>query len=248
MSARTILITGASGGIGAATARLLASPHVRLWLTYAHDADGTSRTAEECKSAGSQVETSQLDQRSSDSIDELVAAIADSWGSLDVLVNNGSTCPHTAWQDISVSEWDEVMETNVRGLFLLTAAVVPLLRLSEGDRAIVNVASIAGQIGGLTTSVHYAASKGAVLAMTRSFARLLAADGIRVNAVSPGPIDTRIIGRLASDKREALARGVPLGRIGAPEDVAHAIALLASPHAAFTTGATYDVNGGLLMD
>jgi NAD(P)-dependent dehydrogenase (short-subunit alcohol dehydrogenase family) len=244
---RSTLLTGGSSGIGAATARLLASDDARLWLTYANDESGAMRTAEACVAAGAEVELTQLDQRSPAAVDGLLGAIRERWGSLHVLINNGAICPYTPWDEIDLAEWDAVMETNVRGAFLLSAGAVPLMRVAEGDRAIVNVVSIAGQIGGITTGVHYASSKGALLAMTRSFARLLASDGIRVNAVSPGPITTRITAGLAPMKRIAMRDGVPLGRFGDPEEVAHAIVLLASSAASFTTGATYDVNGGLLM-
>jgi 3-oxoacyl-[acyl-carrier protein] reductase len=110
------------------------------------------------------------------------------------------------------------------------------------------VSSIAGQIGGITTPVHYAASKAAILAITRSFARLLAPERIRVNAVSPGPIASGITDQLAPATRDGLAAGLPLGRFGTPEEVAGTIALLVSPGSGFTTGATYDVNGGLRME
>lgn len=246
--ARSILITGAGGGIGAATARYVASPDARLFLTYASDEDGARRTAADCAEAGASVEIAQLDQGASSSVAALVAAITDRWGELHVLVNNGSTCPRTPWDEITIDEWDTVMEVNARGPFILISGLVPLLRRADGDRAIVNVASIAGQIGGITTSVHYAASKAALLAITRCFARLLAEDRIRVNAVSPGPVETAMQAVLSEDVRGSLGGSIPLKRFGTAEEVAATIALLTSDQAGFTTGATYDVNGGLLMD
>jgi 3-oxoacyl-[acyl-carrier protein] reductase len=141
-----------------------------------------------------------------------------------------------------------VLDVNARGPFLLSRAVLGLLRQASGDRAIVNVASVAGQTGGIATSLHYAASKGALLAMTRSLARLLAGEGIRVNAVCPGPVETAIFDDLAPEARDRLAAGVPLGRFGTPDEVGHTIAFLATSRAGFATGASYDVNGGLLMD
>ena len=118
--------------------------------------------------------------------------MADAWGELSILINNAGICPYTPPDDITVDEWDAVLETNARGTFLMTRAALPLLRAAAGDRSVVNISSIAGQTGGYTTSVHYAASKGAILAITRSDARRLAGEGIRVNAVTPGPIDTSI--------------------------------------------------------
>ncbi|WP_205718747.1 SDR family NAD(P)-dependent oxidoreductase [Actinomadura sp. WMMA1423] len=242
---RMALVTGASGGIGAATARELARRGVDVWLTCSGDEEGTRRTADECAAHGVRTELSRLDLRSPEDVRRLTARVGDRWGALHVLINNAGVCPYTAWPDIGPDEWDAVMEINARGAFLLTKEAIPLLRAAGGDRAIVNVASLAGQVGGISTSVHYAASKAAVLAMTRSFARLLAAEGIRVNAVSPGPVSTPMTGALDPAVRDRLAGSVPLGRLGRPDDVAHTICLLASPEAAFTTGATFDVNGGL---
>lgn len=245
---RSIVITGASTGIGAATARALAAQDTDLWLTYANDHAGAERTAAECARLGASTRVSRLDQGSPASVDELFDDIAGAWGSLHVLVNNGSICPHTPWDEITIDEWDRVMEANARGPFLTTLRAVPLMRAVDGDRVIVNISSLAAQVGGITTSVHYAASKAAVLAMTRSFARLLAPDRIRVNAVSPGPVATSMTAPLPSRTRDALAASVPLKRLGEPEEIAGAIAFLAAPTSTFTTGATYDVNGGLLMD
>ncbi|GAA3952162.1 3-oxoacyl-ACP reductase FabG [Actinomadura viridis] len=242
---RKALVTGASGGIGAATARLLARRGVDVWITYAGDQEGARRTAASCAAHGVRTAVSRLDLRSTEDIARLAARVRAEWGELHILVNNAGTCPYTAWPDIGPDEWDAVMDTNARGAFFLTKEAIALLRAARGDRAIVNVASLAGQVGGISTSVHYAASKAAVLAMTRSFARLLAAEGIRVNAVAPGPIRTPMTGGLDPGARDGLAAAVPLGRLGLPGEVAHAVCLLASPDAAFTTGATYDVNGGL---
>ena len=245
--ARSILITGASSGIGSAAAKALAGPGTRLCLTFATDEGGVRQTADACCEAGADVAIAQLDQRSPDGVQALIDKIRTGWGELHVLVNNGSICPRTPWEDISVAEWDAVMEVNARGPFLMIAKAVPLLRATPGDRSIVNISSIAGQIGGLTTSIHYAASKAAVHAITFSFARLLAPSGIRVNAVSPGPIETPMNARLQAEARRGLSQSVPLGRMGSPHEVASAIALLASEGSGFTTGAIYDVNGGLRM-
>ena len=245
---RLALVTGAGGGIGATTARLLAARGTDVWITYATDADGARETVQACREHGVEAHASALDLRAPDEVAALAGRVRAEWGGLHVLVHNAATCPYTAWDAISMEEWDAVLETNARGTFATMTAAIPLLRLTEGDRAIVNVASLAGQVGGITTSVHYAASKAAVLALTRSFARLLAPDGIRVNAVSPGPISTSMTAQMDAATRDGLAGAVPLRRLGRPEEAAHAIALLASPESGFTTGATYDVNGGLRME
>lgn len=249
MTARRALITGASSGIGTAAALELAGEGVDLWITYAGREAEALRIADECRAAGaSEVHVSRLDLRDPASVDALVAEIDATWGSLHVLVNNGGVCPYTPYDDIDIAEWDLVLETNARGTFLLTRAVLPLLRAAEGDRSVVNIASIAGQVGALQTGIHYAASKGAILAVTRSFARHLAAEGIRVNAVTPGPVASAITDQLQGAGRDNLERSIPLGAFGVPEDVAWIISSLASQRARFITGATYDVNGGVRID
>ena len=249
MTLRYALVTGASGGIGAATARALASEGCSVWVTYSSNSSEARATARDCIANGARdVRVSELDLRSPDSIAALIADIDQVWGKLTVLVNNAAICNYTKYDEIGIDEWDETMETNARGTFLLSRAALPLLRKGEGDRSITNVASIAGQIGSVTTGMHYAASKGAILAITRSLARALATEGIRVNAVTPGPISSSITNKLAPAARDSLSSVIPLGRFGSPDEVAWIIAAAASPRASFVTGATYDVNGGLRID
>lgn len=249
MTARRSLITGASSGIGTAVALELAAQGYALWITYTGREEAAAEVAGRCLEAGAEeVHVSRLDLRDPASVEALVAEITEVWGDLHVLVNNGGVCPYTAYPDIDLDEWDFVMETNARGTFWLTRAALPLLRAAEGDRSVINVASIAGQVGALATGMHYAASKGAILALTRSFARHLASEGIRVNAVTPGAVDSAITANLTPEARMKLESGIPLGAFGQPEDIAWIIAGLASPRAAFVTGATYDANGGTRID
>lgn len=249
MTVRRALITGASSGIGTAAALELARSGTAVWITYSGREAEAARVAEECRTAGApEVRVSRLDLRDKDSIAALAVEITQAWGSLHVLVNNGGVCPYTGYDDIDIEEWDFVLETNARGTFLLTRSALPLLRAAEGDRSVVNISSIAGQVGALQTGMHYAASKGAILAITRSFARHLASEGIRVNAVTPGPVASAITNELSAEGRAKLEAGIPLGEFGQPADVAWIIGSLASDRARFITGATYDVNGGVRID
>jgi len=249
MDPRYALITGAGGGIGAETALMLAAEGYSLWITFATSEAGADAVAEQCRQLGSpEVHVSHLDLRDPESIDRLLEQVRATWGCLHALVNNGAVCHYRAFDDIEIDEWDETLETNARGTFLISRAALPLLRAASNDRVIVNVASVAGEIGSVTTGIHYAASKGAILAITRSFARVLAGEGIRVNAVAPGPISSRITDKLDVGTRDALASVVPLGRFGTSEEVAWLIASVVSPRASYVTGATYDVNGGVRID
>ncbi|MFK4762202.1 SDR family NAD(P)-dependent oxidoreductase [Microbacterium sp. ZW T5_45] len=249
MTTRRVLLTGASSGIGTAAALEFAREGAALWITYAGREAEAARVAEDCRAAGAaEVHVSRLDLRDPASIETLMADVGESWGTLHVLVNNGGVCPYTPYQDIDMEEWDGVLETNARGTFLLTRAALPLLRAAQGDRSVVNISSIAGQVGALQTGIHYAASKGAILAITRSFARHLAGEGIRVNAVTPGPVASAITDQLQGAGREKLESGIPLGAFGQPADVAWIISALASERSRFITGATYDVNGGVRID
>lgn len=249
---RRYLITGATSGIGEALAYMQAQRGRRLWLTYAHRAERAEQVVRECRQLGAaEVRVSHLDLRQPASIAALVEEVQSTWSRLHVLINNGAVCLYRRLEDITQDEWDLTLETNVRGPFLLTRGLSPLLRetAKTGDDAnIVNVASVAGQIGAVSTSIDYAASKGALLAMTRSFARALSADRVRVNAVTPGPVESAITDQLGDDARAVLESGVPLGRFGTPAEVAWVIAALADPSAGFVTGATYDVNGGVRID
>lgn len=248
---RRALVTGASSGIGAATAVMLAEQGYEVWLTYASSEAAARQVAEQCGEHGMPARVSQLDLRDPKSISALIAEVAEVWQELHVLVNNGGTCPYVDFSDITVEDWDGVLETNARGTFLMTRSALPLLRqarASGADCSIVNLSSIAGEVGAIKTGMHYAASKAAILALTRSFAKVLADEQIRVNAVCPGPVTSNITNQLSDEGHADLEAGIPLGRFGQPAEVAWIIASLASARASFITGATYDVNGGVRID
>lgn len=176
----------------------------------------------------------------------LVERVEKEFAGLDVLVNNAGVGAGTRLAEISLEEWDRILNTNLRGAFLLCQACYPLLK-RRGGGAIVNISSVAGQTGGLAAGVHYAASKAGLLGLTKSLATQLAADHIRVNALAPADIETDMTASWPESLRETLLARTPLRRFGSVDEVVRAVVFLASDQSSFVTGETLNVNGGLYM-
>jgi 3-oxoacyl-[acyl-carrier protein] reductase len=166
------------------------------------------------------------------------------WERIDILVNNAGLVSPGAFDRIVPADWERVLSVNLTGSYLCCRAVAPIMQRQRSGR-IINISSISAQTGGVSGGAHYAAAKGGLLAMTKTLARDLAPYGITVNAIAPGQIDTRPE-FLTAQQREKLEGMIPLGRLGQPEEIAYPILFLASPMAAYITGATLDVNGGIL--
>ncbi len=169
------------------------------------------------------------------------------FGQIDILFNNAGIMYPTPVEDISEEEWDEVLDVNLRGVFFCCQAVTPIMKKRRQGK-ILNIASLAGKVGGIVAGAHYSASKAGVICLTKTFARELAPFGVTVNGIAPGPVDTDM-GRLFSPQaREDLIQKCPLGRFADTEDIAQAALFLVSDGAKHITGAILDVNGGMLMD
>jgi 3-oxoacyl-[acyl-carrier protein] reductase len=167
-------------------------------------------------------------------------------GPVEVLVNNAGICPLTPAADIDEREWDEVLSVNLKGAFLCTQAALPGLRAAGWGR-VVNISSQAGQMGGIAVGVHYAASKAGLLGLTKAFARILAPHGVTVNSIAPGTLEGGLTDAWPERLKQQLEAKTSLGRFVEPDEVAATVAFLCSPLAASITGATIDVNGGMLM-
>ena len=243
---RRAIITGAGSpnGIGRAAARLFAEHGARVALLDLGDTNPEGAAAE----MGAGHEGHVCDVRDPAACRATVERIAESFGRIDILVGNAGVVHGTRILEITTTEYDEVLDVNLRGNFQMAQAVVPHMRRQEAG-SIVLVSSIAGQTGGgVFGSSHYAAAKSGIFGLAKALARELAPDGIRTNAIAPGVIDNDFTkGRMTRAIKDEMAKKVPLGRLGTSEDVAKACLFLASDLSSYVTGTVLSVNGGLLI-
>jgi 3-oxoacyl-[acyl-carrier protein] reductase len=228
-----VLITGANGGIGRAVCTRFENEGACVYKTDAMD----STEARFIK--GDLLDPAFPQQCLQQVIEEA--------GRIDILVNGAGICPRTALPDILRDEWDKVMNINLTSVFQLSQVCMDAM-VKRKQGVIINIASLAGKVGGIAVGAHYSASKAALVCLTKTLARYGAPHGVRVNAVAPGVIDTAITRDASDEEQKRLLASIPLGRFGLPDEVAGAILFLASQDASYITGATLDINGGVLMD
>jgi 3-oxoacyl-[acyl-carrier protein] reductase len=242
LQGRTAIVTGSTRGLGEAMARELHARGAQVCVTGRN----TGRAEEIAHELGGGAWASHLEASSRESFAELVEAALGRWGRIDILVNNAGITPPTPFFEIGDEEWDDVLATNLRSVFIGCQLVAPLMRAERSGR-IVNHASLAGQQGGVVAGVHYAASKAGIVVLTKVLARELAADGVTVNAIAPAAIEAPIMAEMPPEALDRARSAIPVGRFGRPEEVASLVAYLCSDDAAYITGATFDINGGLNM-
>lgn len=242
-------VTGSSKGIGRAVCLGFAEQGCDVVVHYGGDKEEAEGVAEEIGRHGKKALIVQGDVSDSGEVKRMVGEIEEHYGRLDILVNNaGSFVNRLRLAEMTEDVWDRVMAVNLKSVYLCSQAVLPIMKRQGGGR-IVNMTSISARNGGSPDSVAYSTSKGGVSTLTRAMAKEFVADGIRVNAVAPGRIDTPLHDHFTPDeKRREAARGIPLGREGTPEEVVGAVLFLASPQADYVVGEIIEVNGGLLMD
>jgi 3-oxoacyl-[acyl-carrier protein] reductase len=246
LAGKHALVTGAQQGIGRATVLALAREGADVAINWLDDRAAAERLAGEVRAAGRKAFTTQGDVSKSKEVDRMVADADAALGGLDVLVNNAGVFPRSPFLDLSESEWDQVLNINLKGSFLCAQAVACRMVACGRLGAIVNISS--SSVRGNALGVHYAASKMGIIGMTRSMALALAGKGIRVNAVAPGITDTaQPRYQFSESEMQEQSRLVPLGSMALPEDIANILVFLASDESRFITGETVHANGGLYM-
>ncbi len=241
LEGKTAIVTGGGSGIGAATARALAAAGARLAVW-----DIDSPAAEAVAGAIEGARAYSVDVSDRAQVDAASAAVLDDFGSLGVLVNNAGIGTTNTIEQMPIEDWQRVIDINLGGPFHCTQAAIPALKTNGG--AIVNIASIAGKRISYHGGVNYTAAKSGLLGLTRHAAFELAQYGIRVNAVCPGPVLTPMVESITDEAARAHTAGlVPLGQWVMPEDVARCVVFLAGPESAMCTGASFDVDGGMLV-
>lgn len=244
LEGRIALVTGASQGIGRACALALAKAGAQVALA-ARNEEKLAELAAEIQAAGGKAAAFPLDVASEESIHLCAKAVLVHFGKIEILVNNAGVTRDGLALRMKLADWDAVLTTNLTGAFLLTQAVVSSMLKARWGR-ILNIASIVGETG-QAGQANYAASKAGLIGLTKSLARELASRNITVNAVAPGFIETPMTEILNEQQRTGMLAQVPLGRAGRAEDVAQAVAFLASDAASYITGHVLDVNGGMYM-
>ncbi len=248
LTGKTALVTGASSGIGAATAVVMADLGARVAIGYFHNQKGAEEVRQKVSAGGGTVVAIRADVRHAENARAAVKQAAAEIGPIDILVNNaGSLVKRMAVREVTEESWDEIMALNLKSALVCSQAVAASM-IERKSGTIVNVASIAGRNGGGPGAVAYSSAKGGMITLTKAMAKEMAPYGVRVNAVAPGVIDTPFHEVFSTAEMiQNFVKAIPLGRMGTSMEIATTIAFLASDAASYITGETIEVNGGQLM-
>ncbi|HEY4548800.1 MAG TPA: 3-oxoacyl-[acyl-carrier-protein] reductase [Bacillus sp. (in: firmicutes)] len=242
---KTALVTGASRGIGREIALELARQGVDVVVNYAGSEAKAREVVEEIKGLGREAIAIQCDVSNSESVTNMVKETVDHFGKIDILVNNAGITRDNLLMRMKENEWDDVMNINLKGVFLCTKAVTRQMMKQRYGR-IINISSVVG-VSGNPGQANYVAAKAGVIGLTKTSAKELASRGITVNAIAPGFITTEMTDQLTEDIQNEMLKMIPLAQFGEPKDIANTVVFLASDDSRYITGQTIHVNGGMVM-
>ena len=242
---KTALVTGASRGIGREIALELARQGVDVVVNYAGSEAKAHEVVEEIKGLGREAIAIQCDVSNSESVTDMVKETVDHFGKIDILVNNAGITRDNLLMRMKENEWDDVMNINLKGVFLCTKAVTRQMMKQRYGR-IINISSVVG-VSGNPGQANYVAAKAGVIGLTKTSAKELASRGITVHAIAPGFITTEMTDQLTEDIQNEMLKMIPLAQFGEPKDIANTVVFLASDDSRYITGQTIHVNGGMVM-
>lgn len=245
LEGKVAVVTGGARGIGLACAQRLSQVGAAVIILDRLAIEAEAAARDLCRTGGRALALASELTRTNE-LPAVVQQAEAAFGRIDILVNNAGIAPEAPTEAIGADQWDRVMEVNLKTVFFMTQAVLPYM-LRQGGGAVVNVSSIVARSGGVNSTMDYTASKGGVLSLTRGLAREFGPRGIRVNAVTPGPVMTDMIQHWPLEKLDGLVARIPLRRLGTKDDVAHSVVFLASSWADYLTGVAIDVAGGIHM-
>ncbi|WP_077622054.1 3-oxoacyl-[acyl-carrier-protein] reductase [Sediminibacillus massiliensis] len=245
LEGKAALVTGASRGIGRAIAVELAKQGANIAVNYAGNEEKAQQVVDEIERAGSKAFAIKADVSNQEEVTAMIKSVVGEFGSLDILVNNAGITKDNLLMRMKEEEFDQVIDTNLKGVFLCTKGVTRQMMKQKSGR-IINIASIVG-VSGNPGQANYVAAKAGVIGLTKSTAKELASRNILVNAVAPGFIETDMTDQLSDEQKEGMLQMIPLSKLGKGEDVARVVRFLASDDANYITGQTIHVDGGMVM-
>ena len=245
LDGKVALVTGASRGIGKSIALMLASRGADIAINYAGNTEAAEKTKAEVEALGRKAMVIKADVGDTAACEAMVAEVVKEMGKIDILVNNAGITRDGLLMRMKEADWDAVLTTNLKSVYNCTKAVIKYMMKARSGR-IVSISSVVGAMGN-AGQANYAAAKAGIMGFTKAVAKEVASRGITVNAVAPGFIATDMTAVLPEKVVESLKAAIPMGRLGAPEDIAKAVAFLVSEDAAYITGQTLHVNGGMFM-
>ncbi len=245
LTGKCAVVTGASRGIGRAIALELANQGAKVVVNFSGNVQKAEQVVEEIKANGGEAIAIQANVADAESVQQLMKTTIDTFGSLDILVNNAGITRDNLIMRMKDDEWDDVINTNLKGVFLCTKAVARQMMKQRAGR-IINISSIVG-VAGNPGQANYVASKAGVIGLTKTTAQELASRNILVNAIAPGFITTEMTDGLPEELKEAMLKQIPLAKLGQPEDIAKAVAFFASDSSNYITGQTLHIDGGMVM-